>query len=91
MTLHVCPSEVMEDEYLTSDLVVFTVVAALIFVVTSLVFFLYDCLVRNRHREQRRKKERDQLVQRCVHRADYLPTISPIDWSTALSLAEQIS
>jgi class 3 adenylate cyclase len=51
MTLHVYPSEVMENEYLTSDPVVFTVVAALIFVFTSLVFFLYDWLVQRRQKK----------------------------------------
>jgi class 3 adenylate cyclase len=58
MTLRVYPSKVMEDEYLTSDPAVFTVAAVLIFVFTSLVFFLYDWLV-----ERRQKKVMSTAIQ----------------------------
>jgi hypothetical protein len=57
MTLRVYPSDVM-DEYVTSDPVIFTVAAVLIFVFTSLVFLLYDRLV-----ERRQKKVMSTAVQ----------------------------
>jgi class 3 adenylate cyclase len=50
MTLRVYPSDVMEDAYLTSDPVIFTVATVLIFVFTSLVFLLYDRLVERRQK-----------------------------------------
>jgi class 3 adenylate cyclase len=58
MTLSVYPSEVMEKMYLTSDPAIFTAAAALIFVFTSLVFFLYDWMV-----ERRQKKVMSTAVQ----------------------------
>jgi class 3 adenylate cyclase len=51
MTLRVYPSEVMEDVYLTSDPVIFTTATVLIFVFTSMVFFLYDWMVERRQKK----------------------------------------
>jgi class 3 adenylate cyclase len=48
MSLRVYPSKVMENVYLTSDPAIFTAAAALIFVFTSMVFFLYDWMVQRR-------------------------------------------
>jgi hypothetical protein len=49
-TLEVFPSQVMEDEYVTSDPLVFTLIIAFIFLFTSAVFVTYDCLVSRRQR-----------------------------------------
>ncbi|CAB9528578.1 Receptor-type guanylate cyclase gcy [Seminavis robusta] len=49
-TIEVYPSKEMEDKYMTSDPLVFTIVAACIFLFTSLVFILYDCIVSRRQR-----------------------------------------
>jgi hypothetical protein len=51
MTLRVYPSYIMKDVYLTSDPMIFTVAAVLIFVFTSLVFFLYDRLAERRQKK----------------------------------------
>jgi class 3 adenylate cyclase len=48
--VHVYPSQTMQDEYTTSDPIIFTVAAAMIFVFTSIVFLVYDCLVARRQR-----------------------------------------
>lgn len=57
-TLSVYPSQEMQDDHVSSDPVLFTVAAALIFVFTSLIFFLYDWLV-----ERRQKKVMKTAVQ----------------------------
>jgi class 3 adenylate cyclase len=57
-TLSVYPSQEMEDDYVTSDPILLTVAALLIFVFTSMVFFLYDWLV-----ERRQKKVMRTAVQ----------------------------
>lgn len=50
LTIHVYPSQTMEDAYLTSDPLRFTILAAAIFVFTSLVFVAYDCIVARRQK-----------------------------------------
>ena len=47
-SLHIYPSEPMEDEYHTNQPVIFTVVILAIFAFTSCVFVLYDYLVQRR-------------------------------------------
>jgi class 3 adenylate cyclase len=69
MTLRVYPSEAMEDAYLTSDPVTFTVAAVLIFVFTSMVFFFYDWLV-----ERRQKKVMMTAVQSSAIVASLFPS-----------------
>jgi hypothetical protein len=49
--LQVYPSSDMEDDYITSNPIIFTVVAVLIFVFTSVVFLFYDCLVEKRQKK----------------------------------------
>jgi class 3 adenylate cyclase len=49
-TLKVYPSQDMEDGYKTSNPVIFTVIAALIFLFTSVVFVTYDLLVARRQK-----------------------------------------
>jgi hypothetical protein len=49
-TLKVFPSQAMEDEHVTSDPLVFTLIIAFIFLFTSAVFITYDCLVSRRQR-----------------------------------------
>jgi class 3 adenylate cyclase len=49
-TLKVFPSQVMEDEHVTSDPLVFTLIIAFIFLFTSAVFITYDCLVSRRQK-----------------------------------------
>ncbi|CAB9507281.1 Guanylate cyclase [Seminavis robusta] len=50
MTLGVYPSQDFEDDYVTSGPVIFTTLAAFIFIFTSLVFIIYDCTVARRQR-----------------------------------------
>jgi class 3 adenylate cyclase len=47
-TIRVYPSKTMEDYYVTSQPIIYTIVVALIFLFTSLVFILYDYLVERR-------------------------------------------
>jgi hypothetical protein len=49
-TLKVYPSQDMEDDYKTMKPVLFTVIAAFIFVFTSVVFVTYDLLVARRQK-----------------------------------------
>ena len=55
--LTVYPSQEMEDDYVTKDPIIFTVVIGSVFVFTSMVFLLYDWLV-----ERRQKKVMDKAV-----------------------------
>eukprot|EP00980_Cylindrotheca_fusiformis_P031130 scaffold25862_cov152-Cylindrotheca_fusiformis.AAC.1 len=48
LTLHVYPSEDLEQSFQTSNAVIYTAVVAVIFIFTSLVFLLYDYFVRRR-------------------------------------------
>jgi hypothetical protein len=50
-SLRVYPSSDMEDDYITSKPITFTVTAVLIFVFTSVVFFFYDVLVERRQKK----------------------------------------
>jgi class 3 adenylate cyclase len=47
-TLRVYPSTDLQDDYVTSKPIVYTVVVACIFLFSSLVFLAYDCLVERR-------------------------------------------
>lgn len=49
--LKVYPSSDMEDDYITSRPITFTVAAVLIFVFTSVVFLFYDLLVERRQKK----------------------------------------
>ena len=49
--LRVYPSSDMEDDYITSNPIIFTVAAVLIFVFTSVVFLFYDMLVERRQKK----------------------------------------
>lgn len=49
-TITAYPSSVMADDHLTSNPIIFTTVAALIFLFTSLLFLLYDWFVNRRQR-----------------------------------------
>jgi class 3 adenylate cyclase len=49
-TLKVFPSQVFEDDHVTSDPIIFTLIIAFIFLFTSAVFITYDCLVSRRQR-----------------------------------------
>ena len=48
--IHIYPSRVMEDEHISNRPIIFTSLAAIIFIFTSLVFISYDWLVRRRQR-----------------------------------------
>eukprot|EP00980_Cylindrotheca_fusiformis_P026136 scaffold15462_cov109-Cylindrotheca_fusiformis.AAC.2 len=48
LTLHVYPSEDLEQSFRTSNATLYTIVVVVIFVFTSLVFLLYDYFVRRR-------------------------------------------
>ena len=49
--LRVYPSSDMEDDYITSNPIIFTVAAVLIFVFTSVIFLFYDLLVERRQKK----------------------------------------
>lgn len=49
-SIHIYPSNDMQDDFITSDPVIFALAAALIFLFTSAVFVLYDCIVARRQR-----------------------------------------
>ncbi|CAJ1945036.1 unnamed protein product [Cylindrotheca closterium] len=49
-SIHIYPSKTMEDNHVTSSPLIFTIAAAAIFVFTSSVFLLYDCVVSRRQR-----------------------------------------
>mmetsp|Transcript_2519 Transcript_2519/g.6009 ORF Transcript_2519/g.6009 Transcript_2519/m.6009 type:complete len:729 (+) Transcript_2519:76-2262(+) len=49
-SIHIYPSKTMEGDYVTSNPLIFTIVAAFIFIFTSSVFLLYDCVVSRRQR-----------------------------------------
>ena len=49
-TMRIYPSHTMEDEYRTSSPLVATIVAAFIFLFTTLVFLVYDCIVARRQK-----------------------------------------
>jgi hypothetical protein len=49
--LRVYPSSDMEDDYITSNPIIFTLTAVLIFVFTSVVFLFYDCFVEKRQKK----------------------------------------
>eukprot|EP00980_Cylindrotheca_fusiformis_P012127 scaffold2929_cov107-Cylindrotheca_fusiformis.AAC.6 len=51
VTLHVYPNSEMEDSFSTDNGVIYTVVVVVIFIFTSLVFFLYDYFVGKRQRK----------------------------------------
>lgn len=49
-TLYVYPSEVMKDQYVSSNATIFAVTAAAIFVATSIIFVVYDRWVERRQK-----------------------------------------
>ncbi|CAB9524198.1 Receptor-type guanylate cyclase gcy [Seminavis robusta] len=49
-TIHIYPSQSMQDKYVTTDPLVFTLVALSIFLFTSTLFLVYDCIVARRQR-----------------------------------------
>ena len=49
--LRVYPSSDMEDDYITSNPIIFTVAAVLIFVFTSVIFLFYDLVVERRQKK----------------------------------------
>ena len=49
-TVHIYPSDVFYDSYVTNNPAVFTTLAAVIFLFTSVVFVMYDCIVERRQR-----------------------------------------
>jgi hypothetical protein len=49
-TLHVFPSVEMKDAYMTNNPIIFTVLAVMLFVFTSIVFLLYDFMVERRQK-----------------------------------------
>lgn len=50
LTISVYPSKAMEDDHLTNDPIIFTILAGAIFLFTSLVFIAYDCISSRRQR-----------------------------------------
>eukprot|EP00980_Cylindrotheca_fusiformis_P007045 scaffold1479_cov127-Cylindrotheca_fusiformis.AAC.4 len=63
LSLHVYPSEDLEMSFQTNDAVIYTVVVAVIFIFTSLVFLLYDYFVRRRQTKvMERIMRQDKIV-----------------------------
>eukprot|EP00980_Cylindrotheca_fusiformis_P025174 scaffold13215_cov114-Cylindrotheca_fusiformis.AAC.3 len=63
LSLHVYPSEDLEMSFQTNDAVIYTVVVAVIFIFTSLVFLLYDYFVRKRQTKvMERIMRQDKIV-----------------------------
>eukprot|EP00980_Cylindrotheca_fusiformis_P030181 scaffold24522_cov127-Cylindrotheca_fusiformis.AAC.1 len=63
LTMHVYPSEELEQSFRTSNAIVFTVIVAVIFIFTSLVFLLYDYFVRRRQTKvMERIMRQDKIV-----------------------------
>eukprot|EP00980_Cylindrotheca_fusiformis_P001921 scaffold437_cov111-Cylindrotheca_fusiformis.AAC.19 len=63
LTLHVFPSEDLEQSFQTSNAIIYTAVVAVIFIFTSLVFLLYDHFVRRRQTKvMERITRQDKIV-----------------------------
>eukprot|EP00980_Cylindrotheca_fusiformis_P003024 scaffold703_cov131-Cylindrotheca_fusiformis.AAC.1 len=63
LTMHVYPSEDLEQSFHTSNAIVYTVIVAVIFIFTSLVFLLYDYFVRKRQTKvMERIMRQDKIV-----------------------------
>eukprot|EP00980_Cylindrotheca_fusiformis_P030347 scaffold24674_cov127-Cylindrotheca_fusiformis.AAC.1 len=69
LTLHVYPSEEFEDSFHSSKPIIYTMVVALIFVFTSIVFLLYDFLVGRRQR-----KVMDRIIQQDIVVSNVFPS-----------------
>eukprot|EP00980_Cylindrotheca_fusiformis_P014462 scaffold3860_cov116-Cylindrotheca_fusiformis.AAC.4 len=63
LTLHVYPSEDLEQSFYTSNAIIYTAVVVVIFFFTSLVFLLYDYFVRRRQTKvMERIMRQDKIV-----------------------------
>eukprot|EP00980_Cylindrotheca_fusiformis_P007042 scaffold1479_cov127-Cylindrotheca_fusiformis.AAC.1 len=63
LSLHVYPSEDLEMSFQTNEAVIYTIVVAVIFIFTSLVFLLYDYFVRRRQTKvMERIMRQDKIV-----------------------------
>eukprot|EP00980_Cylindrotheca_fusiformis_P018348 scaffold5995_cov113-Cylindrotheca_fusiformis.AAC.4 len=63
LTMHVYPSEDLEQSFRTSNAIVYTTIVAAIFIFTSLVFLLYDYFVRRRQTKvMERIMRQDKIV-----------------------------
>jgi class 3 adenylate cyclase len=49
-TFRIYPSQDLEDKYVTPKPIIYTVMACVIFLLTSLIFVMYDCLVEKRQK-----------------------------------------
>jgi class 3 adenylate cyclase len=70
-TLHIYASSNMEDAYTTNRPVTFTVVAFLIFLVTSLLFLSYDRIMERRQRLVQREAEKSGAIVSSLFPAAY--------------------
>eukprot|EP00980_Cylindrotheca_fusiformis_P021261 scaffold8180_cov87-Cylindrotheca_fusiformis.AAC.1 len=63
LTMHVYPSEEFEQSFHTNNAMVYTIIVAVIFIFTSLVFLLYDYFVRKRQTKvMERIMRQDKIV-----------------------------
>jgi hypothetical protein len=69
LTLHIYPSAELEDEFLTNEPVYYAIAVVLIFFSTTIVFIIYDCMVR---RHQTKVMARVYRQDRIV--SDMFPT-----------------
>eukprot|EP00980_Cylindrotheca_fusiformis_P011777 scaffold2813_cov114-Cylindrotheca_fusiformis.AAC.3 len=69
LTLHIYPTTEFEDSFHSSKPIIYTMVVALIFVFTSMVFLLYDFLVGRRQR-----KVMDRIIQQDMVVSNVFPS-----------------
>eukprot|EP00980_Cylindrotheca_fusiformis_P000217 scaffold45_cov69-Cylindrotheca_fusiformis.AAC.1 len=69
LTLHIYPSEDLEQSFYTSNAIIYTAVVVVIFFFTSLVFLLYDYFVR-----RRQKKVMERIMRQDKIVANVFPT-----------------
>eukprot|EP00980_Cylindrotheca_fusiformis_P014459 scaffold3860_cov116-Cylindrotheca_fusiformis.AAC.1 len=63
LTMHVYPSEDLEQSFYTSNAIIYTAIVIIIFIFTSLVFLLYDYFVRRRQTKvMERIMRQDKIV-----------------------------
>jgi Adenylate and Guanylate cyclase catalytic domain len=84
-TLHLYPSDKMASAYITNNPIIFSLVAAMIFVFTALVFYLYDVTVENRQKRVMQTAVRSSHIVSSLFPASVRDQLYPVSQETALS------
>jgi class 3 adenylate cyclase len=82
-TLHLYPSDKMASAYLTNNPIIFSVVAAMIFVFTALVFYLYDVTVENRQKRVMQTAEHSSAIVSSLFPSSVRDQLYPLAQGTA--------